>query len=103
MIIIKGGIFIFDNKKFITCGVEKNIPPLLQSFLWELIFTLPVDKDYLQVFNLSAEGDKQIVKHTQEVPVYNKEYIFEFENPVAEKIFVIDDGTHSTMLLANEY
>ena len=64
---------------------------------------MPVDKDYLQVFSLSADGEKQIVKHTQEVPVYNKEYVFEFENPVAEKIFVIDDETHTTMLLASEY
>ena len=64
---------------------------------------MPVDKDYLQVFSLSADGEKQIVKHTQEVPVYNKEYVFEFENPVAEKIFVIDDETHTTMLLAEEY
>ena len=83
--------------------MDKNIPPLLQSFLWELIFNLPADKDYLQVFNLSAEGDKQIIRHTQEVTEYNQEYVFEFENPVTEKIFVIDDGTHSTMLLANEY
>ena len=83
--------------------MEKNIPPLMQSILWELIFKLPVDKDYLQVFNLSAEGDKQIIRHTQEVPEYNQEYVFEFENPVTEKIFVIDDETHTTMLLASEY
>lgn len=83
--------------------MDKNIPPLLQSFLWELIFNLPADKDYLQVFSLSVDGEKQIIKHTQEVPEYSREYCFEFEEPVTEKIFVIDDGTHSTMLLANEY
>jgi hypothetical protein len=25
------------------------------------------------------------------------------ENPIAEKVYIIDDGDHSTMLLANEY
>lgn len=64
---------------------------------------MPADKDYLQVFSLSTYNGRQRIKHTQEVPEYNREFFFDTDCPVTEKIFVIDDGTHSTMLLANEY
>ena len=71
--------------------------------MWEIIDQIPVDKDYLQVFSLSEDKGKQKIKHTQEVPEYSKEYVFNTGTPVTAKIFVIDDKTHSTMLLANEY
>lgn len=65
---------------------------------------MPVDKkDYLQIFSLYAKDGRQRIKHTQEVPEYSKEYVISTENPITEKIFVIDDKTHSTMILANEY
>ena len=98
-----GGIFIFNNQKFITRGVAENIPIPLQMLMWEMIRTLPPDKDYLQVFSLSEENGRQVLKHSQEVPEYEKEYILDIEEPITEKIFVIDDETHSTMLLASEY
>ena len=96
-------IYIFKNKHYITCGVANNIPLLLQIIMWELINQMPVDKDYLQVFSLSDDNGKQRIKHTQEVPEYSKEYVFNTDEPITTKIFVIDDKTHSTMLLANEY
>ena len=71
--------------------------------MWELIRAMPVDKDYLQVFYLSAENGRQKIKHIQEVPECTKEYYLNSDKPVTEKIFVIDDETHSTMILANEY
>ena len=64
---------------------------------------MPVDKDYLQVFSLSANRGRQRIKHTQEGPEYSREYVFNIGKPITDKIFVIDDKTHSTMLLANEY
>lgn len=39
----------------------------------------------------------------QEEPEFEKTYVFPMEEPIYEKIFVIDDGEHSTMLLAEEY
>ena len=96
-------IRIFNNKRYITCGVSENIPPLLQIILWGLIDEMPVDKDYLQVFSLSEEDGKQKIKHSQEVLGYSEEYVFDMENIVTNKVFVIDDKTHSTMLLAEEY
>ena len=64
---------------------------------------MPVDKDYLQVFSLSCDERKQKITHSQEEPEYSKEYVFDTRTAITEKIFVIDDKTHSTMLLANEY
>ena len=61
------------------------------------------EKDYLQVFCLSADGENQRIIHEQEQPEYRKEYLFPSENPVTAKVYVIDDKTHSTMLLAEEY
>lgn len=64
---------------------------------------MPVDKDYLQVFSLSVENGKQRIIHAQEIPEYSKEYVFNTGTSITDKVFVIDDKTHSTMLLANEY
>ena len=96
-------IRIFNNKHFITSGVDRNIPPVLQIIMWELIGQMPVDKDYLQGFSLSCDNGRQRITHTQEVPEYRKEYVFNTDKPVTAKIFVIDSKTYSTMLLANEY
>ncbi len=102
---------MFNNDRYITCGISSKIPAKLQVFLWDLIDERNKTKqklDYLQVFELSTTrspaGDlMQMVTHSQEQPRYKKKYIFSSENPVGEKIFVIDDQTHCTMLLANEY
>ena len=95
-------INIFNNKRFITCGVNSNIPPLLQIFMWKLIEEMPVSKDYLQVFSLSEHNGKLKIIHSQEEPEYRKEYVFNLK-PITAKIFVIDDNTHSTMLMNYEY
>jgi len=94
---------LFNNGFYVTRGVSDKIPLPLQIIMWELIEDLPVDKDSLQVFSLSEENGRQVLKHSQEVPEYEKEYVLDIEEPITEKIFVIDDETHSTMLLASEY
>ena len=99
----KEWLYIFNNKHYISCGIDDKVPPLLQVIMWELIKQIPVDKDYLQVFYLSADNGKQRIKHTQEIPEYSKEYVFNTGKPITEKIFVIDDKAYSTMILASEY
>ncbi|MGM9551721.1 MAG: DUF960 domain-containing protein [Clostridia bacterium] len=95
---------MFDNKRFITRGIDENIPPLLQMLLWQLIDEMPVDsKDYLQVFSLSEEEGKQVVVHEQEEPEYRREHKFDVGEVIEGKVFVIDDETHSTMLMNYEY
>ena len=98
-----GGVNIFNNQKFITRGVAENIPIPLQLLMWEMIQDLPVDKDYLQVFSLSEKDGEQLIVHTQEEPEYEKEYVLNITPITTGKVFVIDDNTHSTMLMNYEY
>ena len=99
----KGGVDIFNNRKFITKGVSERIPIPLQLFMWEKIHNLPVDKDYLQVFSLSEKDGKQRVVHNQEEPEYTKEYVLNVAPVITAKVFVIDNKTYSTMLMNYEY
>ena len=95
---------MFNNQRYVTRGISNELPLMLQIILWGLIDTMEVaEKDYLQVFCLSNESGKQKITHSQEQPEYSKEYLFPSEEPITAKIFVIDDETHTTMLLAEEY
>ena len=94
----------FKNKRVITNGVDLKISPLLQIFIWHCIDAIPPPKDYLQVFNCTISGGKQKLTHTQEEPEYKREYLINLDTSFfIGKIFVIDDETHSTMLLEEEY
>ena len=94
----------FQNKRFITKGVDSQVDPLLQIFMWHCIDTMMPPKDYLQIFKLTEENGQQKVTHIQERPEYTQEYLISSDAPIfIGKIFVIDDETHSTMLLAEEY
>jgi hypothetical protein len=96
---------MFEGDKYLTAGVDREIPIELQVFMWNCITNLSVEKDYLQVFELSStETGLQKIIHRQEQPDYEKEYLIDMPFEAVEtKIFVIDDGDHSTMLLAEEY
>ena len=95
---------MFTSQRYATRGVTTTVPLVLQIILWDLIDSMEVaEKDYLQVFRLSAESGKQKITHSQEEPDYCKEYLFPSEEPITAKIFVIEDETHTTMLLAEEY
>ncbi len=52
---------------------------------------------------MSSENGEQKIIHEQEQPDYRKEYIVSADCSIDAKIFVIDAGDHSTMLLAEEY
>ena len=103
--------YVFSStKRYMTKGVQSEIPIDVQLKIWQCIDDLVksnTSTDYLQVFTLDTNNDVLEVTHTQEVPEYksnftmnsnNKKYYFK-----NKKIFVIDDVTHCTMLLANEY
>jgi hypothetical protein len=99
---------MFENQRYITNGVSIGISLFLQNILWYMIETMRTQKqDYLQVFTLEKSivnsETRQKIIHTQEEPDYCYEYSFKCEEPIATKIFVIDDETHTTMLLAEEY
>ena len=94
----------FKNDRYITKGVDSMMNPLLIAFLWQCTYAMPPPKDYMQVFNCSMYNGLQKITHIQEQPEYKREYLLKTDIPVfVGKIFVIDDETHSTMLLASEY
>ena len=109
MFLKPGEKIMFTNKRYITCGISRAIPHEIQRALWGMIDNLRagtnIEVDYLQVFRLSIQNGKQKIIHRQEEPVYCNEILVAFIwNPVENaKIFVIDDGAHSTMMLAEEY
>ena len=94
---------MFNSNRYLTRGVQTVIPFELQFFMWELIDQLPEPKDYFQVFKLTVQNGKQHISQESEQPEYHKGYDIDTANPIEAKIYVIDDGTHSTMLLAEEY
>ena len=95
---------MFKNPRYATSGVNSELLLMTQIILWGLIDTMEVvRKDCLQVFLLSVEDRQQRIIHEQEQPEYRKEYLFPSDNPVTAKVYVIDDESHSTMLLAEEY
>ena len=95
---------MFKNPRYCTKGINETVPILTQIVLWDLIDSMEVaEKDYLQVFRLTTDGSTQNITHTQEQPPYERTLEFRTDNPITSKIFVIDDETHTTMLLAEEY
>lgn len=94
---------MFDNQRFLTRGVDAEIPLELQLFLWSCIDRLPEERDYFQVFKLEALGEMQRISHTSEQPEYHMEYIIPSEKPITAKLYIIDSEKYSTMLLAEEY
>ena len=95
---------MFENPKYLTRGVQSTIPGWLVLLLWSMIEGMQVEhKDYLQVFRLRKTERGPRIWHEQEQPPYLYQLDVPCTDAVDAKIFVIDDGTHSTMLLAEEY
>ena len=95
---------MFENQKFLTRGVQNEIPSWLIDLIWCIVFSMKTEhKDYLQVFTLTKTPTGQHIVHEQEQPPYHYELDVECPNAVDAKVFMIDDRTYSTMLLADEY
>ena len=102
---------MFDNERYITCGISDIVPEDLQVAIWsalELQKEFCSKLDYLQVFTFQKIGEDTLaIRQTQENPNFGTthytNYKQEYEEILNEKIFVIDDGDHSTMLFAKEY
>lgn len=99
---------MFNNPRYLTRGVDEKISQFLQMLMWDMIDEMQIEKDYLQVFNLipaELNGEKVLkIVHSQEKPPYQRTIMLSnLTPPIQEKLFVIDDGDHSTMMLADEY
>lgn len=94
---------MFQNPHYITEGINQTFPSEMRSELWLMVARLPEPKDYLQIFRFFIKEGKQMVKHEQEKPPYEGLFCFTSSKPVEATVYIIDDGDHSTMLLAQEY
>ena len=92
---------MFENQKFLTHGITAQLPLWMINLWWLMILTS--EKDYLQVFTLTKTPTGQHIVHEQEQQPYRYELDVPCDDAVNAKVFVIDDLTHSTMLLAEEY
>ena len=93
-------------KRYLTCGINEQIPINIQLFCWQCYDAAKVTGkyDYLQVFELKILDEQtQQVEHRQEVPEYKQIYHLKSTTPIDQKIFIIDEGEYATMLLAEEY
>lgn len=100
-------MFDSEKPKYETKDINEKLCVDYRIIMWNLIEKLSkeVELDYLQVFEFVIEDDKvQKIKHSQEVPEYEKTYIVPMvEDGIQGKVYVIDDGDHCTMLWADEY
>lgn len=94
----------FQNKRLVTIGVCTEISDTLQGVMWAMVDQME-EPDYLQVFELMGTNDGVLIVHSQEIPPYEKvvKVSSVVELGFRKKVYIIDDETHSTMLLAEEY
>ena len=100
------------QNRYVTCGIDQRLPQDLQRLIGTSIdarILFSNEKiDYLQVFTFKKiDGEILALHHEQEEPpmlnVHYTNYRPEYDEILHEKVFVIDDGDHSTMLFAYEY
>ncbi len=97
---------MFDNSRYLTKGINEEVPLNLQILLWSMIDSTLIEKDYLQVFNIKVinkNANLIEITHSQEQPEYKNtiQAVAVIERNM--KIYVIDDGQYTTMLFAEEY
>ncbi|WP_330392175.1 DUF960 family protein [Butyricicoccus pullicaecorum] len=52
------------KSRYITRGIQTTIPAWLQTLLWYMRDSMEVpERDYLQIFRLSCDGDRQRIEH----------------------------------------
>lgn len=94
---------MFNNQRYITVGIKEKIPYDTQLILWKLIDDLEYKKDYLQIFKfIPIDRYSTELIHLQEQPMYEKSYSLSISMSKC-KVYAIDDGINSTLMLAEEY
>lgn len=97
----------FTGKKYVSKGINERLPAVLVVYLFQLIDEkkkLSMPMDYLQIFDLKSQGASMLsVTHRQEEPGYVKKHLLSYDLIIEDKIYVIDDGSHTTMMWADEY
>ena len=98
------------ENRYVTRGINAEVDIRIQIILWDMIDKLKeqgnIELDYLQVFEIEKINEIIKIEHRQEVHSYLQSYVLnggDIEINTPMKVFVIDDGKNSTMMLAEEY
>lgn len=102
---------MFDNKRYITRGIDSVVPLSIQVIIWQMIDNLIGKKnniDYLQKFKVTCSNKFIRIEQSSTKPKY--ESTFEFhtvsvgmdDTEQTYTIWVMDDGECSLMMFPNE-
>ncbi|MFD2306982.1 DUF960 family protein [Enterococcus termitis] len=106
---------MFDNKenRYITKGVNEQVPKEIQLYCWNLIdkkrSEAETELDYLQLFEFNPDNQRQAIEviHRQEQPFFIDYHTYTIKGKMPDfqikKLWVIDDRSHQTMLLPEDY
>ncbi len=96
---------MFQNERYLSRGADERIPWPISMLLWKMVDSMEISqKDCVQVFELHKTEYGQSILHFQEEPPYRHELdVSPYTKAVDAKVYIIDDGKRSTMLLADEY
>ncbi|MGJ0917868.1 DUF960 family protein [Enterococcus avium] len=106
-------MFERQENRYITKGVNEQVPKEIQLRCWQLIDKKvkqeDVQLDYLQIFEFNRDDQRGTIMiiHRQEEPFFIDYHECRVTDALAnffiKKLWVIDDHTHQTMLLPEEY
>ena len=106
-------MFDTQENRYITREVNEQVPKEMQFRCWQLIDEkvkkYEVTMDYLQIFEFNRDDQRKTINiiHRQEEPFFVDHHECRITTDLAmfqvKKLWVIDDQTHQTMLLPEEY
>lgn len=106
-------MFNTKENRYITRGVNEQVPKEIQLHCWQLIservVKSEVTMDYLQIFEFNRDDQRKTISiiHRQEEPFFIDHHECRITADLArsqvKKLWVIDDQTHQTTLLPEEY
>ncbi len=95
---------MFQGKRYLTSRSVQTIPQVIILVLWEMVDGMRVKhKDREQLFELYATSQGQIICHMQQEHPYLYELELPCAKPVDAKVYIVDKGTYSIMMLADEH
>lgn len=91
--------------RYISKIINDELPEELILEIWKMIDEMEIIQDYCQMFKITNILGQVTIVHTQDTPQYSHTKNIKLSSPIAlaMKIYVIDDGTHSTMILIDKY
>jgi hypothetical protein len=101
-------MFERDKPRYATQQIASNVSVEIQVLLWRIMDSRRNNQeplDYFQVFHLQRSGDMQRITNKQEQPPMEMVIQLKLKGsqPIDTTIWIMDDGSHCTMLFSNDY